>query len=288
VAFGVVHAESAPKVDYDKVRKAIADILDDPDYDDGSIAPVLIRLAWHASGSYDKSTNTGGSNGATIRFKPESAYGANAGLGIARDRLEQIKAKFPGITYADLYTLAGVVAVEEMGGPTIKWSPGRTDAKPTDRIPPDGRLPDAAQGSDHLRNIFYAKGFNDQEIVALAGAHAVGRCHLDRSGFNGPWTRSPVTFANTYFQLLLSENWQAERNAKGNIQYNDPKKELMMLPADMAFRSDPSFRKYTEIYAKDNDRFFKDFAAAYSKLLALGVPKQKDAGFFSWVFSLCR
>ena len=59
--------------------QAIADILDDPDYDDGSIAPVLIRLAWHASGSYDKATNTGGSNGATIRFKPESAYGANAG-----------------------------------------------------------------------------------------------------------------------------------------------------------------------------------------------------------------
>jgi hypothetical protein len=40
--------------------------------------------------------------------------------------------------------------------------------------------------------------------------------------------------------------------------------------------------------SEDNDRFFKDFAAAYSKLLALGVPKQKDAGFFSWVFSLCR
>ena len=51
------------------------------------------------------------------------------GLNIARDRLEQIKAKFPGISYADLYTLAGVVAVEEMGGPKIKWVPGRTDAK---------------------------------------------------------------------------------------------------------------------------------------------------------------
>ena len=60
-------------------RQAIADILDDLEYDDGSIAPVLIRLAWHGSGSYDKATNTGGSNGATIRFRPESAYGANAG-----------------------------------------------------------------------------------------------------------------------------------------------------------------------------------------------------------------
>ncbi len=45
---------------------------------------------------------------------------------------------------------------------------------------------------------------------------------------------------------------------------------------------------YCQIYAKDNDRFFADFAAAYSKLLSLGVPKPKDSGFFSWVFSLCR
>ena len=51
------------------------------------------------------------------------------GLHIARERLEGIKAKFPGISYADLYTLAGVVAVEEMGGPKIKWVSGRTDAK---------------------------------------------------------------------------------------------------------------------------------------------------------------
>ena len=51
-----------------------------------------------------------------------------AGLGEARKRLEKIKQKFPGISYADLWTLAGVVAIEEMGGPKIKWRPGRTDA----------------------------------------------------------------------------------------------------------------------------------------------------------------
>jgi catalase (peroxidase I) len=41
---------------------------------------VLIRLAWHASGTYDKDTKTGGSNYATMRFKPESEHGANNGL----------------------------------------------------------------------------------------------------------------------------------------------------------------------------------------------------------------
>jgi cytochrome c peroxidase len=50
-------------------------------------------------------------------------------------------------------------------------------------------------------------GFNDQEIVALSGAHALGRCHRDRSGFDGPWSHSPTTFSTEYFRLLLEEKW---------------------------------------------------------------------------------
>ena len=42
-------------------------MLEKDDYDDGSYGPVFVRLAWHASGTYDKNTNTGGSNGATMR-----------------------------------------------------------------------------------------------------------------------------------------------------------------------------------------------------------------------------
>lgn len=54
-------------MDYDAVRKDIADLLDSEEWDDGSYGPVLVRLAWHASGTYDKKTGTGGSNGATMR-----------------------------------------------------------------------------------------------------------------------------------------------------------------------------------------------------------------------------
>lgn len=50
------------------------------------------------------------------RFSPEADHGANAGLGIARDLLEPVKKQFPWISYSDLWTLAGVVAIEEMGG----------------------------------------------------------------------------------------------------------------------------------------------------------------------------
>ena len=51
-------------------------------------------------------------------------------------------------------------------------------------------------------------GFNDQEIVALSGAHALGRCHKDRSGFEGPWTFSPTVLTNDYYRLLVDEKWQ--------------------------------------------------------------------------------
>ena len=61
-------------------------------------------------------SNTGGSNGATMRFNPEIGHGANAGLHVAQEFLEPAKKQFPWITYADLWTLAGAQAIEEMGG----------------------------------------------------------------------------------------------------------------------------------------------------------------------------
>ncbi|KIJ60031.1 class II peroxidase [Hydnomerulius pinastri MD-312] len=168
------------KADYQKVYDRIAEIIDEAgDYDDGSYGPVLLRLAWHASGTYDKNTGTGGSNYATMRFEPEALHGANAGLGIGRQLMEKVKQEFDWITYGDLWTLAGVAAVQEMAGPKIPWRPGRIDGFAKDATP-DGRLPDASQGAPHIRDIFYRMGFNDQEIVALSGAHALGRCHTDR------------------------------------------------------------------------------------------------------------
>ncbi|CAL8471756.1 g11298 [Coccomyxa elongata] len=273
-------ATTQPKVqDYEKVRKAIADLMSSEkaeDYDDGSFGPILVRLAWHCSGSYDKATNTGGSNGATMRFPPESDIGANKGLDVARKLLEPIKEQYPWISYSDLWTLAGAVAIEEMGGPPIKWRPGRTDQPDGKNCPPDGRLPDGAKGAQHIRDIFYRMGFNDQEIVALSGAHALGRCHADRSGFEGPWTHSPITFSNEYFKLLLDEKWN-KKKWKGPVQYEDKtSKSLMMLPTDMALVWDKKFRPYVELYAKDDQKFFDDFAKAFSTLLELGVPFKEE------------
>jgi cytochrome c peroxidase len=208
-----VHAKEA--VDLAKVREAITEVIesDMEKRDDGtSLYGTLIRLSWHCSGTFNKQDGTGGSNGARMRFNPEASWGANAGLGGARAALEPVKAKFPEMSYADLYTYSGVVAVEEAGGPTLKYRLGREDMEDGETSPPDGQLPDADKGSrvktvQHIRDIFYRMGFNDQEIVALSGAHAMGRCHENASGYWGPWSNAENTFSNEYFRLLIEERW---------------------------------------------------------------------------------
>jgi cytochrome c peroxidase len=128
----------------------------------------------------------------------------------ARAALEPVKAKFPDLSYADLYTYAGVVAVEESGGPKIPFSTGREDFLDGSKSDPTDRLPYADRGSrkadvQHMRDIFHRMGFDDNELVALMGAHAMGRCHTNCSGYWGPWTHAETTFSNEYFRLLVEE-----------------------------------------------------------------------------------
>lgn len=233
--------------------------------------PMMVRLAWHAAGTFDKSNGTGGTDGATMRFEPESTDDANAGLSIVRDLLKPVAKAHPEVSVADIWCFSGAKAVEFSGGPKVPVFLGRTDEPAnTSSIPENGRLPDAAQGAQHLRDVFYRQGFNDQEIVALSGAHTLGRCHMVRSGFDGPWTSNPLKFDNEYFTNLLNKKWN-KRAWDGPEQYQDEETgELMMLPTDIALINDDSFRPHVERYAADSQVFFDEFAAAFAKLIANG------------------
>lgn len=66
------------------------------------------------------------------RWAPESEHAANAGLAVARKLLEPVKAAYPWISYADLWTLAGAVAIEAMGG-VCDWGRGR-EGKPQQHV----------------------------------------------------------------------------------------------------------------------------------------------------------
>jgi len=169
-----------------------------------------------------------------------------------------------------------------MGGPTIAWSSGRTDQS-KEFVTPDGRLPNADSGppladksdAEHLRTIFYRMGFNDQEIVVLSGAHALGRCHETASGYSGPWTPTPTTFNNAYYTLLSSLKW-VPKDWSGPPQYVDGATgKLMMLPTDFVLLEDPSFVKWVNVYAKDGAKFLQDFSIAFQKLEELGTTNLK-------------
>lgn len=170
--------------------------------------------------------------------------------------LEPIKKDFPDVSYADLYQLASVQAIAFSGGPKIPFRFGRKDA--TESVPPTpaDRLPDADQRMSHLREVFYRMGFNDSEIVALSGAHTLGRAHKDRSGKDGPWTKVPIVFDNTYFVEILKEN---------------PDPALLRMESDMALLDDPKTKALVEKYAVDQSAFFDDYVTSHVKLSELGV-----------------
>lgn len=217
-------------------------------------APIMLRLAFHDAGTYDAKTKTGGPNG-SIRFELNSP--ANNGIKVGVDFCEQVKAKHPKITYADLYQLAGVVAVEVTGGPIIPFAPGRPDV--LQQQDNTGGLPAPTGGADHLKDVFYRMGLTDRDIVVLSGAHTLGRANQDRSGFDGPFTPNPLQFDNSYYEELL----------KGDSP------GLVKFPTDKVLLQDPSFKNYVKLYAKDEKGFFQHYAESHKKLSELGFRPPK-------------
>ncbi|EGV65061.1 heme peroxidase [Yamadazyma tenuis] len=265
------------QADFQSVYNAIAlKVQDQDDADNGAGRyGLLTRLAWHASGTFDKKKQAGGSYGGTMLYAPESTDPGNAGLEVARDFLAEFLVEYPWMSRGDLWTLGGVVAVQEAGGPKINWRPGRQDISDKSKVPENGNLPDASKDGKYVRGVFTRMGFNDRETVALIGAHCLGRCHTYNSGYDGPWGPSFNMFTNDFYVRLL-QGWHV-RKWDGPKQYEDDEtNSFMMLPTDMAMKEDSHFLKYVKMYAEDQDLFFNDFSAAFTKLLENGTQFTTD------------
>ncbi|KAG5250853.1 L-ascorbate peroxidase [Salix suchowensis] len=258
-----------------------------------SCHPILVRLGWHDSGTYNKNIEEwprrGGANG-SLRFDIELKHAANAGLVNALNLIKPIKDKYSGVTFADLFQLASATAIEVTVAlswwPEIPMKYGRVDVSAPADCPEEGGFLLILKSSlvyscwppkpaDHLREVFYRMGLNDREIVALSGAHTLGRSRPERSGWGKPETK----YTKNGPGAPGGQSWTAKWLKFDNSYFKDIKErkddDLLVLPTDAALlktlhSSFPLTAGYAEKYAEDQEAFFKDYAEAHAKLSNLG------------------
>ena len=214
------YAQAFKSLDMAALKQDLTDLMtDSKDWwpaDYGHYGPFMVRMAWHAAGTYRTADGRGGAATGNQRFTPLNSWPDNANLDKARRLLWPVKKKYGNqISWADLFILAGNVAIDSMGLKTFGFGGGRADiwgpeediywgaedewlgnerysgerqlAYPLAAVQmgliyvnpegPDGN-PDPKASARDIRETFARMAMNDYETVALtAGGHTFGKVH---------------------------------------------------------------------------------------------------------------
>lgn len=199
-----------------EIEKVLTDSKEWWPADYGHYGPFMIRMAWHAAGTYRTADGRGGANTGNQRFAPLNSWPDNGNLDKARRLLWPVKQAYgKKLSWADLFILAGNVAIESMGLKTFGFAGGREDIwEPEEDVywgaekkwlddkrysgarelenplaavqmgliyvnpeGPNGE-PDPLASAADIRETFARMGMDDEETVALtAGGHTFGKAH---------------------------------------------------------------------------------------------------------------
>ncbi len=263
----------------------------------------LVSTAWASASTFRGSDKRGGANGARIRLAPQKDWDVNQPAQLAKvlETLEAIQNEFNAsqsggkkVSLADLIVLGGCAGVEKAAkdaGHDVKvpFTPGRMDAsqEQTDaasfaplepvadgfrnyvrgkqRLPAEELLVDRAQ---LLR-------LTAPEMTVLVGGLRVLGANAGKST-HGVFTKRPETLTNGFFVNLLDmgTEWQPSASAEGVYEGRDRKtNEVKWTGArvDLIFGSHSQLRALAEVYASadSKEKFVKDFAAAWTKVMDL-------------------
>jgi catalase-peroxidase len=214
------YAKAFSELDLDAVAKDIEQVLTtSQDWwpaDYSHYGPLMVRMTWHAAGTYRIGDGRGGGGTGNQRFAPLNSWPDNTNLDKARRLLWPVKQKYGrALSWADLLIFAGNVALESMGFKTFGFGGGRADIwEPEEDIywgpestwlgderytgdrdldnplgavqmgliyvnpeGPNGN-PDPIAAARDIRETFARMAMNDEETVALiAGGHTFGKTH---------------------------------------------------------------------------------------------------------------
>ena len=263
----------------------------------------LVSTAWASASTFRGSDKRGGANGARIRLEPQKNWLVNnpPQLAMVLEKLEAIQKEFntasnnrKKVSLADLIVLAGCAGIEKAAKDsgssiTVPFTPGRMDAsrEQTD-IESFSVLEPVADGFRNYLKTKYKVSTEEllidkaqlltltaPEMTVLIGGMRVLNTNFDKSK-HGVFTKRPEVLTNDFFVNLLdmSTVWMPTSETRETFDGRDRKTNALKWTGtrvDLIFGSNSELRALAEVYGSSDaqDKFVKDFVAAWSKVMNL-------------------
>jgi catalase-peroxidase len=181
---GFNYREEVKKLDVAALKKDLHALMTDSQAwwpaDWGHYGGLMIRMSWHAAGTYRTADGRGGAGTGNQRFAPINSWPDNANLDKARRLLWPIKKKYGNkLSWADLIAYAGTIAYESMGLKTFGFGFGREDIWHPEK--------DTYWGSEKewLTSTRYEEGENRETLENPLAAVMMGLIYVNPEGVNG-------------------------------------------------------------------------------------------------------
>ena len=267
-------AKKLSSSDEDNVRKAIKE--------SGLSHQQMVETAWASASTFRGSDNRGGANGARIRLEPQRSWSINKPQELSKvlTTYEAI-ASSTGASVADVIVIGGAVGIELASGVAVAVSTGRGDATQADTdvdsfnlLKPRacgfrnyGEKEFAVAPEEIMLDKAQLLGLTPKEMTVLAGGmRAMG---ISSSG-DGVWTEGALD--NSWFKTLLSMDVKWETTSYNTYTGKNRTTGENVRTAsrtDLVFGSNSELRAIVEVYAQNdnNDKFVKDFIAAWNKVM---------------------